>query len=171
MRRRKRHAIRIRIGSLGLEPRCRVVIADIDPDPAGARLALGQDRHSGIVAVQSLGAQHMGLQALVQRHQKWRLDQRSLRFGPTDKPKARSRASSSSDGRCTVEPRSIWFKPDQLVQNNRDAPRLRQIRDIARRAPRRHFYRVNSKSVIRFSTCSANCCSSEFTQPSSFCRI
>ena len=36
------------------------VVADIDPEPAGVGLALGQHRHRGVVAVQPLGRQHMG---------------------------------------------------------------------------------------------------------------
>ena len=40
-------------------PAKRPVVADIDPDAAGDRLALGQDRHRGVVAVQPLGRQNM----------------------------------------------------------------------------------------------------------------
>src|SRR3954467_12966360 len=32
------------------------VIADIGPDPAGARLSLGQHRHGGVVAMDALGS-------------------------------------------------------------------------------------------------------------------
>lgn len=46
------------------------------------------------------------------RRMKWRFEPRSLRFGLTHKPKVRSRASSSSGGKCTVEGKSICFKPD-----------------------------------------------------------
>ena len=35
------------------------VVTDIGPDPAGDRLALGQDRHRGVVAVQPPGRQNM----------------------------------------------------------------------------------------------------------------
>ena len=40
------------------------VVAHIDPESAGVGLALGQDRHGRIVAMQSLGGQDMGLDAL-----------------------------------------------------------------------------------------------------------
>jgi len=45
----------------------RTVIADIGPDVAGDRLALGQDRHSGVVAVQPFAGQNMGLDEGVER--------------------------------------------------------------------------------------------------------
>src|SRR5436190_15635122 len=45
----------------------RPVVADISPDAARYRLALGQDRHRGVVAVQTLGAQDVGLDQLMQR--------------------------------------------------------------------------------------------------------
>ena len=35
------------------------VVADIDPDPAGVGLALRQDRHGRVVAMQPLGGQDM----------------------------------------------------------------------------------------------------------------
>ena len=37
----------------------RPIVADICPDPPGDRLALGQDRHRGVVAVQPLGGHHV----------------------------------------------------------------------------------------------------------------
>ena len=40
-------------------PAERAVVADIGPEPAGDRLALGQHRHGGVVAVQPLGSEHM----------------------------------------------------------------------------------------------------------------
>src|SRR5947199_231490 len=42
-------------------PAERPVIADIDPDTARRRLALGQDRHRGVVAMQALGSKDMVL--------------------------------------------------------------------------------------------------------------
>ncbi len=53
-------------------PAKRLVVAHIDPDPAGVGLAFGQNRHRGVVAMQSLGTQHVGLEALEQRHQRRR---------------------------------------------------------------------------------------------------
>ena len=50
-------------------PAKRLVIADIDPYPAGVGLAFGQNWHPGVVAMQSLGAHDVGLEALEQRHQ------------------------------------------------------------------------------------------------------
>src|ERR1700732_227855 len=47
----------------------RLVVAHIDPDPAGEGLAFGQDRYRGVVAMQPLRAQHVGLKALEQRRQ------------------------------------------------------------------------------------------------------
>ena len=46
------------------------------------------------------------------RRMKRRFGRQSLRPGPTDRLKVRSRASSSSDVRCTVAGKSICFKPD-----------------------------------------------------------
>ncbi len=45
----------------------RPVIADIGPTSTGVALALGQDRHGGVVAMQPLGGEHMGLEALEYR--------------------------------------------------------------------------------------------------------
>jgi hypothetical protein len=45
----------------------RSVVADIGPQPAGDRLALGQDRHGRVVAVQPLGGKDMAADQLVQR--------------------------------------------------------------------------------------------------------
>ena len=53
-------------------PAKRLVIADIDPDPADVGLAFGQNWHRGVVAVQPLGAQDVGLQAFEQRRQRRR---------------------------------------------------------------------------------------------------
>ena len=53
-------------------PSKRLVVPHVDPDPASVGLALGQNRHPGVVAMQSLGAQHVGLKALEQRHQRRR---------------------------------------------------------------------------------------------------
>src|SRR6202035_2928114 len=47
----------------------RLVVAHIDPDPAGEGLAFGQDRYRGVVAMQALRAQHVGLEAFEQRRQ------------------------------------------------------------------------------------------------------
>ena len=43
------------------------VVAHIDPCPAGMGLALGQNRHRRVVAVQPLGGQHMGFEAVMER--------------------------------------------------------------------------------------------------------
>jgi hypothetical protein len=48
----------------------RLVVAHVDPDPAGVGLAFGQDRDRGVVPVQSLGTQHVGLETLEQRCQR-----------------------------------------------------------------------------------------------------
>ena len=45
------------------------VVPHIGPDMPGDRLALGQDRHRGVVAMQPLGRQHMRLDQGVQRRQ------------------------------------------------------------------------------------------------------
>ena len=50
-------------------PAERLVVAHIDPYSAGVGLAFGQDWHRGVVAMQSLGAQDVGLDALEQRRQ------------------------------------------------------------------------------------------------------
>ena len=49
-----------------------LVVAHIDPDATGIGLASGQDRDSGVVAVQPLGAQRLGLEAVKQRRQRRR---------------------------------------------------------------------------------------------------
>ena len=41
----------------------RPIVAHIDPTSPDVGLALGQDRHGGVVAVQALGGKHMGLDA------------------------------------------------------------------------------------------------------------
>jgi hypothetical protein len=46
------------------------VIAHVDPQSGGIGLALGQDRHGGVVAMQSLGGHDMGLDQPVERHQR-----------------------------------------------------------------------------------------------------
>ena len=53
-------------------PAERLVVAHIDPDSAGVGLTLGQDRHRGVVPMQSLGAQDVGLEALEQWRQRCR---------------------------------------------------------------------------------------------------
>jgi hypothetical protein len=37
----------------------RLIVTDINPDPAGFRLALGEDGNRGVVAVQPLGGQNV----------------------------------------------------------------------------------------------------------------
>jgi hypothetical protein len=51
-------------------PSKRLVVAYIDPDPAGIGLALGQNRNRGVVPMQSFGAQHIGFETLEQRHRR-----------------------------------------------------------------------------------------------------
>jgi hypothetical protein len=48
----------------------RPVVAHVDPDPAGLRLALGEDRHGGVVAMQPIASQDMTLNQPVQRAQR-----------------------------------------------------------------------------------------------------
>jgi hypothetical protein len=43
------------------------IIAHIDPCPAGMGLALGQNRHRRVVAVQALGRQHIGFETIMER--------------------------------------------------------------------------------------------------------
>jgi len=50
-------------------PGKRPVVAHIDPTSPGIGLAFGQDRHDGVVAVQSLGGEHVSLDAPDQRRQ------------------------------------------------------------------------------------------------------
>lgn len=70
---------------------------------------------------------------------------RSLRPGPTARLKVRSRAPSSSDGKCTAAEKSISFKPDKLAQNNRSCtkfasePFLGRITMRANRGGRVHW--------------------------------
>ncbi len=45
----------------------RAVIAHIGPTPAGVGLTPGQHRHGGVIAMQPLGAQHMGFDPLEHR--------------------------------------------------------------------------------------------------------
>ena len=47
----------------------RAVVADIGPQSAGDGLALGQDRHRGVIAMQALGRQHMGFDQAIERLQ------------------------------------------------------------------------------------------------------
>ena len=53
-------------------PAKRPVVADIGPDVPLDRLALGQDRHGGVVAVQPLGGQHVALDQRMKRLQRRR---------------------------------------------------------------------------------------------------
>jgi len=60
-----------------VEQRCRrigagegAIIAHVDPQPCSISLALGQDRHGRIVAVQTLGSQRMRFDQPVERHQR-----------------------------------------------------------------------------------------------------
>jgi hypothetical protein len=60
----------------GIEQRCRrilaaerPVIADIHPNPAGLRLAFGEDRNRRVVAVQPIGGQDMALDQRVEGSQ------------------------------------------------------------------------------------------------------
>lgn len=46
----------------------RGIVADVNPQPAGIGLALGENRHRRIVAVQSLGGENMRLDPPVQWH-------------------------------------------------------------------------------------------------------
>ena len=46
------------------------VVAHVIPQSAGNGLALGHDRHGGVVAVQPLGGQRVGLDQLVDRHER-----------------------------------------------------------------------------------------------------
>ena len=46
------------------------VVADVDPEPAGVGLALGQHRHRGVVAVQPLGGEHVRGDPVVQRRER-----------------------------------------------------------------------------------------------------
>jgi hypothetical protein len=48
----------------------RLVVAHVDPYSAGVGLAFGEDRDLGVVPMQALGAQDMGLEALEQRRQR-----------------------------------------------------------------------------------------------------
>src|SRR6185437_4439075 len=50
----------------------RAVVADIDPDAADVRLAFGQDRNRGVVAMQALGGQNVSFDQRVQRGQRRR---------------------------------------------------------------------------------------------------
>lgn len=56
--------------SLGIRAAERPVVADIGPDPPRRRLALGQDRHRGVVAMQPPGGQDMRLDERMQRLQR-----------------------------------------------------------------------------------------------------
>src|ERR1035437_5470799 len=59
-------------GSRRRRPSKRLVVAYIDPNSAGVGLAFGQHGDRGVVAMQSLGAQDVGLEALEQRRQRRR---------------------------------------------------------------------------------------------------
>jgi hypothetical protein len=50
------------------------------------------------------------------RGMKRRFERQSLRHGPTDRPKVRSRGWSSSDVRCMAAENSICFNPDQSAR-------------------------------------------------------
>jgi hypothetical protein len=47
----------------------RAVVAHIGPEPAGPGLALGQDRHRGVVSVDAFGRKDMASDRVDQRHQ------------------------------------------------------------------------------------------------------
>ena len=46
------------------------IVAHVVPQSPGDGLALGHDRHGGVVAVQTLGGQRVGLDQLVDRHER-----------------------------------------------------------------------------------------------------
>ena len=46
------------------------VVADVDPEPSGIGLALRQHRGRGVVAMQPLGGEHVGLDPRVRRRQR-----------------------------------------------------------------------------------------------------
>jgi hypothetical protein len=50
----------------------RPVVADVGPEPAGGGPGLGQHRHRGVVAVQALGGENVGLDEGVQWRQRHR---------------------------------------------------------------------------------------------------
>lgn len=47
----------------------RTVVAHVGPEPAGPSLALGQDRHRGVIRVDALGCEDMAPDRIYQRHQ------------------------------------------------------------------------------------------------------
>lgn len=47
----------------------RLIVAHVDPGPPGIGLALGQDRHGGIVAMQPRGGHDMGCDQIMERSQ------------------------------------------------------------------------------------------------------
>lgn len=51
-------------------PTERPVIPDIGPDASGVGLAFGEDRHGGVIAMQTLGGQYMRLDQPMQRLQR-----------------------------------------------------------------------------------------------------
>jgi hypothetical protein len=53
-----------------LRPRKRPVIAHVSPQPAGAGLALGQDRHGRVVGMDALGSEDVPPNGFDQRHQR-----------------------------------------------------------------------------------------------------
>lgn len=66
IRRVEEHGGRRRLAGEG------TVVADIGPDPAGARLSLRQHRHGGVVAVDALGSEDVRPDQLVERPQRRR---------------------------------------------------------------------------------------------------
>ena len=60
-------------GVIGRRRRCAPskwpVVADINPDVTLDRLALGQNRHGGVIAMQSLSSEHVALDQRVKRLQ------------------------------------------------------------------------------------------------------
>src|SRR6201996_280694 len=47
----------------------RTVVAHVGPEPAGPGLALGQDRHRGVIRVDALGCEDVAPDRIDQRHQ------------------------------------------------------------------------------------------------------
>src|SRR6201985_1976706 len=47
----------------------RTVVAHVRPEPAGPGLALGQDRHRGVIRVDALGGEDVAPDRIDQRHQ------------------------------------------------------------------------------------------------------
>jgi hypothetical protein len=57
------------LGRMRRTSRKRPIVADIGPDVPLDRLALGEDRHGGVVAVQPLGGQNIALDQRMERLQ------------------------------------------------------------------------------------------------------